>query len=408
MKEDLILIPEMNTTELKSPVSRSIAIDAFRAVTMILMIFVNDLWTLEGVPDWLEHVSADTDGMGLADVVFPAFLFIVGLSVPYAIQSRRKKGDTSWQILWHIIQRTIALLVMGFLFVNSETYSQEALLPRSLWVLLIVVGFFLIWLDYPQPASLAARVLRAAGIILLIVMASLYRSDTASGISALTPQWWGILGKIGWAYFTVSCIYLATRGHFSLQVAALVFLIFFSAASHLGWLDPLSSIRRYVWLTGNGAPAALSMAGIVASLVYRKYTAGGKSFYIILCFLAVVLMIFGFATRPVWEISKIRATPSWVSICAAISILGFMLMAFLTDVKRFTKWYDYIKPAGVSTLTCYLLPYIYYSLVNLSHAGQLPVFLRTGAVGLVKSLVFALLIVALVGAIGKRHIRLKL
>jgi predicted acyltransferase len=47
------------------------------------MVFVSDLWTLKGVLNWLEHISAYEDGayedgMGLSDPVFPVFLFIVG------------------------------------------------------------------------------------------------------------------------------------------------------------------------------------------------------------------------------------------------------------------------------------------------------------------------------------------
>jgi predicted acyltransferase len=75
--------------------SRLASIDILRAVTMVLMIFVNDLWSLVGIPAWLEHVSYEADGMGLADTIFPAFLFIVGMSIPFAIQSRQKKGDTT-------------------------------------------------------------------------------------------------------------------------------------------------------------------------------------------------------------------------------------------------------------------------------------------------------------------------
>ena len=62
----------------KSENSRIHSIDVFRALTMLLMIFVNDLWTLKDIPEWLGHKPADVDGIGLADVVFPAFLFIVG------------------------------------------------------------------------------------------------------------------------------------------------------------------------------------------------------------------------------------------------------------------------------------------------------------------------------------------
>ncbi|MDZ7604609.1 MAG: hypothetical protein U5K79_03260 [Cyclobacteriaceae bacterium] len=49
---------------------RIAAIDIFRAGTMFLMIFVNDLWTLEGVPQWMEHAKATEDRMGLSDWAF--------------------------------------------------------------------------------------------------------------------------------------------------------------------------------------------------------------------------------------------------------------------------------------------------------------------------------------------------
>jgi len=83
------------------------SIDILRALTMLLMIFVNDLWTLTNIPEWLGHKAAHEDGMGLADVVFPAFLLIVGLSIPHAIGSRLKKVDTKVQILWHIFEHSL-------------------------------------------------------------------------------------------------------------------------------------------------------------------------------------------------------------------------------------------------------------------------------------------------------------
>src|SRR5688572_19416295 len=131
------------------PVTRIDSIDIVRALTMVLMIFVNDLWSLKDIPEWLEHVEQGVDGIGLADVVFPAFLFIVGLSLPYAINNRRKKGDTDWQLTKHVLVRTIALLVMGVFLVNGETINGEASgMPRPLWNVLCCTSFILIWNSY--------------------------------------------------------------------------------------------------------------------------------------------------------------------------------------------------------------------------------------------------------------------
>ena len=70
---------------------RNGAIDMLRGLTMFLMIFVNDFWTVGGVPHWLEHAATHEDAMGLSDIVFPLFLFVVGLSIPYAIEHRFQK-----------------------------------------------------------------------------------------------------------------------------------------------------------------------------------------------------------------------------------------------------------------------------------------------------------------------------
>ena len=80
------------------PKNRIASIDILRALTMYFMIFVNDLWTLEGIPEWLGHASRGEDRLGFADIIFPLFLFIVGLSIPFAVKARRKKGDSDLQI----------------------------------------------------------------------------------------------------------------------------------------------------------------------------------------------------------------------------------------------------------------------------------------------------------------------
>jgi predicted acyltransferase len=395
------------TDTLSAPNTRLISIDAFRALIMILMIFVNDLWTLVDIPSWLEHVSADTDGMGLADVVFPAFLFIVGLSVPYAIQSRKKKGDNTVRIFLHIVSRTTALIVMGLFLVNAENYSDDAEVPRGIWMIFLIVAFFLIWLDYKNPQSRLVKILKGVGVVLLILLISTFETNNGDGIRAMGVSWWGILGLIGWAYFSSSSVYLFSDGKPWIQVLALIFFVFFSSANYLGWLQPLAAVKNYVWISGDGSMPALSMAGIVTALAFKQLTSKDRRFWICTIAFAVVLILFGVLTRSIWGISKIKATPSWTTICAGIAIIGFLLTVYITDVKKITAWYKPIKPAGTSTLTSYLLPYIHYAILGMVWI-QLPVFFRTGAVGLAKSLVYAIIIVLATGVLEKRNIRLKI
>ena len=51
---------------LQQPSQRVVSIDIVRGLTLFLMLFVNDLY-MPGVPAWMGHMAADTDGMGLAD-----------------------------------------------------------------------------------------------------------------------------------------------------------------------------------------------------------------------------------------------------------------------------------------------------------------------------------------------------
>jgi predicted acyltransferase len=128
---------------------RILSIDAFRAITMFLMIFVNDFWTLSNVPQWLEHQGANVNAIGFSDIIFPAFLFIVGLSIPFAVLARRNKGENNGIIIQHVIIRTFALIIMGLYMVNFENINEKILiLDKYLWEILMAIGIFLIWNNY--------------------------------------------------------------------------------------------------------------------------------------------------------------------------------------------------------------------------------------------------------------------
>jgi predicted acyltransferase len=57
------------------------------------MIFVNELAAVHDIPQWMKHMPRDADAMSFVDVVFPGFLFIVGMSIPFAINNVSKKAQ---------------------------------------------------------------------------------------------------------------------------------------------------------------------------------------------------------------------------------------------------------------------------------------------------------------------------
>ncbi|RFM30158.1 DUF5009 domain-containing protein [Deminuibacter soli] len=388
--------------------NRQRSIDVFRAITMLLMVFVNDADTVRHIPSWIEHAKPDEDALGLADTVFPAFLFIVGLSLPLAINNRLKRGEPVYKIAWYIIVRAFALIVMGFYHVNLEEFNETYDVLRPVWEFGITAAFFLIWLDYPPAMPKARRyVLQGIGVAILIILAVLYKGGTDEAPQYLQTSWWGILGLIGWAYGTGALIYLFSKGRFWVQVAAAVFFFVFSLLVHAHIISDLNGLREYIWPGGNGAMLALVMAGVVVSGIYAQlFAQNNPRLFALLITLAAVCIITGFIVRPLDGISKDHDTPAWVAICTGISIAFFALLIWLIDIKNKQHWFKLIMPAGTSTLTCYLLPYFLYSIYYYTDF-RYPHAFNNGATGLLRAAAVAFGTVLLTGVLEKKRLRLK-
>ena len=104
------------------------ALDIFRALTMFLMLFVNDIPGLRDIPHWLLHATEHEDMLGFSDTIFPGFLFAMGMAVPFAIENRFKKGDTTGQVAVYIFWRTVASPVQQSedkLFGSLHCFQQD-------------------------------------------------------------------------------------------------------------------------------------------------------------------------------------------------------------------------------------------------------------------------------------------
>jgi hypothetical protein len=385
------------------------SIDIVRALTMMLMIFVNDLWSLKNIPAWLGHVEQGVDGIGLADVVFPAFLFIVGLSLPYAINNRRKKGDTDVQLVKHILVRTIALLIMGVFLVNGETINETATgLSRPLWNSICCLCFILIWNTYPKTSNKTLiYVLKGVAAITLIILAFVYRGGPDETIRYFGPQWWGILGLIGWAYLASGLVTVFARNSFYVVLGAWAFFAVLSMLYHAGYIPEVLRFIPNAIL--GGTLAGLTMGGVVTSMIFQQYRSkqDNKGLTVTLVLISIVLIVLSVITRPYWGLAKLGATPAWLFLCSAFTILTFLVVYWITDVNKKAPWFNIIKPAGTDTLLCYLIPYFAYAFTRFV-GFNLPDVLLTGGVGLVKSFLFAILCAVITGGLIRVGIRLKL
>lgn len=382
------------------------SIDVFRAVTMFFMIIVNDASGVKNLPEWIDHAKATEDAMGFADTIFPAFLFIVGLSLPFAINNRIKKGASTFNILFYITTRSAALIIMGFYHVNLEEYNvQAAVLPRPVWELIITFCFFLIWLDYPDTLKKGIRYsLVLLGIIGLILMAMLYVGTNEAGQTVgMHPSWWGILGIIGWSYLVSALVYFVVKGRFTPLLIVFIVFAFINVGIHTAFK------HTYLWVIGDASSVTLVMAGVVISRLYNLLVTKEMTqrLWAILLISGAFFIALGLLIRPYAEgISKIRSTPAWVFICIGISILVFEGLIWLIDVKGKKDYFRIIRPAGTSTLTCYLLPYFQVALLELFMI-RYPRIFNYGFTGLLRSVITAFIIIWLTGLLEKRRLRLR-
>jgi heparan-alpha-glucosaminide N-acetyltransferase len=393
------------------PLTRVASIDIVRALTMVLMIFVNDLWSLKNIPAWLEHVKPGVDGIGLADVVFPAFLFIVGLSLPFAVESRRKKGDNELQLLKHVLGRSIALLMMGVFLVNGETINEAATgMPGYLWYSLSCFSFILIWNVYPKQVNrYFVYAAKSAGIITLLILAFIYRGGEDGQLNRFTPQWWGILGLIGWAYLAGGVITVFSKNNFWMILGAWIFFCVLSMVYKAGYI-PRDSIVSFIpnAILG-GTLTGLTLGGVLTAIIFRHFRKqnDNRTMTIVFGAFAALLIILSVITRPYWKLAKLGATPAWLFLCSAFTLLAFTAIYWIADVKGKAGWFRIIRPAGTDTLLCYLVPYFVYAILEATNFHW-PDPVITGGVGLVKSLLLALFCVFIAGRLSKAGVRLKL
>ena len=368
--------------------ARVASVDTLRGLIILLMVFVNDLGP--AAPAWMHHIQPpDADGMTLADVVFPAFLFIVGISIPLAIERSLQRGKTRWQILPHIFIRTIGLLIMGLIGVNE---AADITLGSPLWGVLAFVAIILAWCIVPKDPSTRRTVLwilKAIGVVGVITLLAIYRTEpVATDVLFighvenwvwLRTQWWGILGLIGWAYLTASILYLlmGQRREWLVGAMGMLFVAYlafsaeglFARVDDKAWLQPVQPVfdglqsvvqfvGAYIDLGGaTGSLAAISVAGCLlgTTLIGPQQLSDHRSRMRWAIAFALGLFAAGIVFDSFAGINKIAATPTWCLWCASLTCLVWTVVYRAMDVAGLTRWSSIVQPAGANPLIAYLL-----------------------------------------------------
>src|SRR4051794_13408318 len=103
------------------PRERLLSLDVFRGMTVAGMLLVNDPGTWESIYPPLEH--ATWNGWTPTDLVFPFFLFIVGITTYLSLSARRARGDDEHAIRMQIIRRGALIFLFGLLLNGFPFFS---------------------------------------------------------------------------------------------------------------------------------------------------------------------------------------------------------------------------------------------------------------------------------------------
>ncbi len=412
----------------ESVITRIQSIDIFRGITLAVMIFVNDLDGTRNLPWWTFHAKGNWDVMTYVDMVFPVFLFLVGMSLPIAIQARLRKNPSQLALWGHVLVRSASLVILGLILANgSQADAAHMVIAPRLWEFLGLLGASLFLSVYPSGRDRSSPLwhigLRAVGALLVVAMYALFRRIGHDGqvhwIDGSYPE---ILGLIGYAYFAVCLLYIPFRRWLLAPLLWLIVLVVFNAvttarfvalvAAHSPraalWLNFQNGLRGYEWPWGNGSSASLIMAGVVTTILFvearrfrtfqQKATAG--------LLFALAALVAGYLLQPL-GISKIRATPTWCLYTIAFSVGAFTLLYWVCDIKKKIGWAFAFRPAGSNTLTTYLLP-DYWELLGAVGITFFGGHFRSGWQGVVRSIIFTCFMLAIAAWLTRRKVRLAL
>ncbi len=317
-----------NVSASQSPGSSRIAsIDALRGFDMLWItggeeiihnlfkLFPNSL--LKVLDLQLEHVP--WQGFHFEDLIFPLFLFIVGVVLPFSITRRLEAGANRGQIYWHSVRRLVLLFLLGLVvngllnfrfhelripgvlqriaicyFITSIVMMNTSVRGQAIVAGSLLVAYWLVMKLIPVP-GIGAGVLTPAGNLSAFVNQHLIPRPFCCYIFGDNE---GILSTIP---AVLTCLLGALAGH---------------------------------WLRSDRAPARKAMglaiagaAGLVLGLVW------GIGFPII---------------KNIW-------TSSYVLVAGGWSLLLLALFYWIIDVRGYRRWAFFFTVIGLNPITIYVL-----------------------------------------------------
>jgi len=158
--------------------NREISIDVLRGLAIVGMVLSGTISRNGELPSWLFHAQVappefvfnpQLPGITWVDLVFPFFLFSMGMAFPFSVGSALEKGKSKSLIAGRIVSRSLKLFFFAIMLghLSPFHYPQELGWLRYLMALLAFAGFFMAFSKIPGKIT-AEKWMNPAGYLLLV------------------------------------------------------------------------------------------------------------------------------------------------------------------------------------------------------------------------------------------------
>jgi predicted acyltransferase len=314
-----------NETVLKK---RLLSLDVFRGITMASMILVNDPGGDQSYSP-LEH--SKWNGCTPTDLIFPFFLFMVGISIVYAMESRKEVTTDHNKLIEHAFKRMIILLFITY----------------------VIRFYFLVDLRHIRISEVLAH-MRIPGVLTRIAVVYFICAVLYIKTSQKTRDWLFVIFLAGY-YIIMTFIPVPGVGYANLE-----------PTTNLGaWLDRTIFTTNHLWaesktwdpegLLGTIPAVATGLFGIrLGTWIKRKDHEDSVkvTWMFVYGVIAVILAL-------IWDlffpINKALWTSSFVLYTGGLATIGLALSYWLIDVRGHKKFTSIFVAFGANAITAYIL-----------------------------------------------------
>ncbi|MDA8305890.1 MAG: heparan-alpha-glucosaminide N-acetyltransferase domain-containing protein, partial [Deltaproteobacteria bacterium] len=319
-----------STSDIAAIKGRMISLDAFRGITIALMILVNNPGDPGNVYSLLSHAA--WNGWTIADTVFPTFLFIVGVSIVFSLDKQIEKKVSTPALMARILKRTVILFALG-IFVN------------------ILPSFDLSTLRIP---GVLQRIAVCYFFVCLIVLKS------------------GLRGRILWLIALLASYWLMMR---FIPVPGIGAGVLEPGKNFAAWVDS-HLLKGYMWSYYGGKwdpegivstiPAiATTLFGVLTAQWLKSSFSGGRKIAGMLL-AGSLLMPAGLILGHWLPINKSIWTSTFSMFMAGLAVVSLAFFYWFIDIAGFVRWSKPLAILGMNAITVYVLSIVYgYSLWTL-------------------------------------------